>query len=433
MYRYTVTEIEQLPRRKLRELQMERLLWQVRRCFDKSPFYMELYEQAGINPYKMKTMDDFTHFPFVTKDMLRKEQILYPPFGRHVEGIPWCEVHPSTGSTGSPIMMGWSRNDVNELRNFTRRMLISTGIGKEDIILNAYSYGLRMGAQMVHSAAMDIGCSVIPISNIDIDTVEDYLLNLQPTVLFAMPSYALRLANDLKDKDISPDFIQLTKGIFGGEPGIHNLGTRTKLEELLGISAFDHYGLTEVGPIAGECMAKEGIHWAEDLALVELYNPDTYEPVLPGETGVLVITDLTKEFFPMIRFWTSDIATLDETPCRCGRTHIRSPHGIMGRLDDLIIFREKKFYPNQVEIILHGIEAVSDSFKIVISRNDKTFIQECTIMVEIYDYAREDHVSQQLQQAFEKKLGFRPGIEFVPVGKIETPYISKKRYVIERR
>src|SRR5207253_4973340 len=269
-----------------------------------------------------------------------------------------------------------------------------------------------------HYAAGRLGCLVVPTgTGIPTQRQIDFLHALGSTVLLATPSYGLHLVEGLRERGIDPAGLALRLGCFGGEAGAENPATRAKLETGLGIDAFDYYGLAEVGPtFASECEAKAGIHFAEDYVVVECLAPDTREPVVEGELGVLVFTHLTREATPVIRYWSNDYARLSSEPCECGRTHVRAVGGIVGRHDDLVVFKGAKFYPSQVEKVVRSFAELSDEFRIEVDAAGGMLVERCTVVCELREGAE---VEQRLVQALRAELGVTPGLRLEPYGPLE--------------
>lgn len=429
---YWDEKIETLPRDSLRQLQLSRLQWQVQRCWDSSEFYRERLQRGGVTPADIKTLDDVRRIPVVTKQELRDEQLAHPPFGRYTVAPreTWRELHPSTGTTGEPVNTIWSRADTDNITSFTARTMWSFGVRPGDIVQNAFSYGLWVAGMSVHYAALRIGCFTIPIGAALTNRQIDYLQRPGSTVLLATPSYALHIAEALRERGIDPNDIPLRIGAFGGEAGTENPSTRSKIELGLGIDAYDYYGLAEIGPtFASECWAKAGLHWAEDHHLVEIVDPDTQEPVPEGEVGVVVITHLTREATPMLRYWTNDYARLTTEPCVCGRTHARSPGGILGRHDDLIIYRGAKFYPVQVEKVVRSFRELTDEFRIELSTRQPEGSTMVTVIAEVVGDTADEELTARLRRALREELLCTPEVRLVAAGTLERTTFKAKRIV----
>ena len=425
-------KIETLPRETLRQLQLGRLQWQVRRCWDGSEFYRERLRAAGLEPDDIHTLDDLRRIPVVTKQVLRDEQLAHPPFGRYAvaPAETWRELHPSTGTTGEPVNTIWSAADCENITSFTARTMWSFGVRGGDIVQNGFSYGLWVAGMSAHYAAGRLGCFTIPIGAAMTNRQIDYLLNPGATVLLATPSFALHIAEALRERGVAPDQIPLRLGCFGGEGGTENEATRAKIERGLGIDAFDYYGLAEIGPtFASECWAKSGLHWSEDHHIVEIVDPESGQPQPEGEVGVLVITHLSREATPMLRYWTNDYARLTSEPCTCGRTHARSPGGILGRHDDMVIYRGAKFYPIQVEKVVRSFPELSDEFRVELSARERGGADLVTIVAEADPSPGQEALATRLRQALRAELLCSPEVRLVTPGTLERTTFKAKRIV----
>jgi len=428
-------EVERLPRSRLEAMQVERLRWQLERCYAQSPFYRERFDRAGVSPSHLGGLTDLRHFPVVTKQDLRDEQATHPPFGRYVVASrsSWREIHPSTGTTGVPVNTLWSAKDVDVITDHTARTMWSFGARPEDTVQNAFAYGLWVAGLAVHYACARLGCFVIPIGAGATSRQVDYFLTPGSTVLLATPSFAIHIAEHLRERGIKPEDIPLRAGCFGGEPGAEVPATRARIERGLGIDCYDYYGLGEIAPtFASECTAKAGLHLAEDHYLAEVLDPETREPVGPGRTGVLVLTHLTREAMPMIRYWTNDYTRLDPEPCRCGRTHGRLAGGISGRADDLIIYKGAKFYPVQVEGVVRAFPELADEFRIEISTDDRKGTDLVTVVAETASGEAEG-VQERLRKALAQSLGVTLELRLVGVGTLERTVFKARRVVDLRR
>jgi len=435
--KYFHSEIETMDRSDLEKLQMERLQWQLNRCYEGSPFYRERFKKAGIKPEDIRSLDDVVHIPPVTKQELREDQAAHPPFGRYTVAPreDWAELHPSTGTTGVPVNTIWSQRDVQNIASWTARTMWSFGVRPSDIVQNAFSYGLWIAGMSTHYASQEIKCFVVPIGATMTERQVDYLLNPGSTVLLCTPSYALHIAERLAARGISPEDIPLRRGCFGGEGGTEVPATRKKIEKGLEIDAFDYYGLTEIGPtISSECEEKAGLHWAEDHILIEVINSDTKERCRPGEVGVLVMTHLTKEAIPMIRYWTNDLASLTTEKCACGRTHARSVGGILGRADDMIIYKGAKFYPIQVEKVVRSFGELSDEFRIELTTDERRTMDVCTVVVEqTAGKGDVEMLTSRLKRELKEELLVTPEVTIKPAGSLERTTFKAKRIVDNRK
>jgi len=429
--------IETMSREEIQGLQEKRLRWQLKRCYENSAFYQEKFNKAGVRPEDVKSISDITKFPVVTKQELREEQEKYPPYGRYTVSPPedWREIHPTTGTTGAQVYNIWAEKDVNNITHWTARTLWNFGVRPGDIIQNAFSYGLWVAGMSSHYAARELGCLVVPTGATPADRQIEYFMSTRATVLLATPSLALYLGERLAERRVSPESLALRIGCFGGEPGASVASTRKKIESSLGIKAFDYYGLAEIGPTcASECTKKAGIHWVEDHVLVELVNPRTMEWCKPDEAGVLVMTHLTKEATPMIRYWTNDVAKLDVEKCACGRTHAKSSGGILGRADDMIVYRGAKFYPTQVEKVLRGFKELSDEYRIELSTDEKRSATICTIVAEcLGGDVDQDQLKEKVRASLREELQVAPAIRFLEFGALERTTFKAKRIEDRRK
>ena len=428
---YWDERVETLGRDELLALQTERLRWQVKRCYEESALYRSKLESVGAEPGDLASLQEVSGLPLVTKEELRADQEAYPPFGSCTVAarLHWREVHPSSGTTGRSINTIWSSRDVETITDFTARTLWQLGVRPADVVQNAFAYGLWVAGMSVHYAALRIGALVVPIGTAaTTERQVEYLRRAQSTVLVATPSYALHIAEHLRERGIDPGSLAVRLGCFGGEPGAENPSTRMKIESGLGIEARDYYGLAEVGPtFASECLAKAGLHFAEDHVLVECLDDETRQPVPEGDLGVLVFTHLTREATPVLRYWSNDYARLTRDRCACGRTHVRAEGGIVGRGDDLVIFRGTKFYPSQVERVVRALPELSNEFVIRVRREGGgALVGACIVVVEA---APGRGVEERLQRALRDELGVTPDVRLEPHGTLERTAFKARRVV----
>jgi phenylacetate-CoA ligase len=425
--------VEMLGRDELRALQDERLRRQVRRCYEGSALFRRKLDEAGARPQEIAGLEQLQQLPVVTKDELRADQAERPPFGSLLVAPPESlrEMHPSTGTTGTPVNTAWSQRDVETIAHFTARTLWQFGVRPGDVIQNAFAYGLWVAGMSCHHAAARLGCLVIPTgATTATERQIAFLVHAAPTVLLATPSFALHIAERLQESGIDPAELALARGCFGGEPGAGGPAGRDNIERGLGIEAFDYYGLAEIAPtFASECEAKAGIHFAEDHVLVECLDPETRTPVGDGELGVLVFTHLTREATPLLRYWSNDYARLSHERCACGRTHVRAVGGILGRHDDLIIFRGAKFYPSQIEQVLGRFDALGDAFVIEVTRpGPGQPVSRCTVLVEAGSEPA-GRVPEDLTKRLRAELGATPEVRIVPHGTLERTAFKAQRIV----
>ena len=423
--------VEAVSRDELRARQEQLLRAQVARCAGASSLYRAKLASVGTEPDEIRTLEDLARVPVVTKEELREDQRLHPPFGSFAVAPPseFRELHPSTGTTGTPVNTIWSAGDVETITTVTMRTLWQFGVRAGDVIQNAFAYGLWVAGISCHYAGERLGCLVVPTgTSATTERQIEYLRSVGSTVLLSTPSYALHIAERASELGLDPTALSLRLGCFGGEAGAGNEATRAKLEAGLGIDAFDYYGLAEVGPtFASECEAKAGIHIAEDYVVVECVDPDTHEPVPEGELGVLVFTHLTREATPMIRYWSNDYARLSTEPCGCGRTHVRAVGGIVGRHDDLVVFRGAKFYPSQVERVVCSFDDLSDEFRIEVAVVDDALVERCTVVCELR--GNPAGLEDRLRRSLRAELGVTPELRLEPYGTLERSAFKAQRLV----
>ena len=337
-----------MTRQKMRELQSERLRELVQRVYNNVPFYQKKMDNAGLKPTDIKSIDDISKLPFTSKQDLRDNY----PFG--LFAVPMKDivrVHASSGTTGKPTTVGYTRNDIEIWKEVVARCFTMCGIGKDDIMQVAYGYGLFTGGLGAHYGAEEVGASVIPISGGNTRRQLQLMSDYGVTALACTPSYALHLADAMAEHGYSLKDMKVKKGVFGAEPWTENM--RLELERKWGIHAFDIYGLSEVmGPgVSNDCEFHTGLHVNEDHFFPEIVHPDTKQPVPHGTEGELVFTTLTKEGIPLIRYNTRDLSTLFYEKCQCGRTLVRMKK-ITGRSDDMLIIRGVNLFPSQIEHVL---------------------------------------------------------------------------------
>ncbi|MDD3119535.1 MAG: phenylacetate--CoA ligase, partial [Victivallales bacterium] len=354
---------ERLPKEELRALQLQRL----KQCVERAatvPFYREKFAASGITPERIKSLDDLQRLPFTVKADLRQNY----PFGMlAVPRAQLARIHASSGTTGKPTFCGYTRNDLKLWSELCARFLYAGGLRPEHVVQIAFGYGLFTGGFGLHYGIERVGAATLPASAGNTDRQIMLMQDVGVDVLICTPSYALNIAEVLHNKGIPPESMQLKYAHFGGEQWTEAM--RRDIESSLKIRCFNNYGLSEViGPgVSGECAARTGMHIQEDHFLVECINPQTLEPVAEGERGELVITALTKEAMPIIRYRTRDLASLCCEPCPCGRTTKRMSR-VIGRSDDMMIIRGVNVFPSQVEEALLRVEGAAPHYLIEVSR-----------------------------------------------------------------
>ncbi|HAM58963.1 MAG: phenylacetate--CoA ligase [Candidatus Rokubacteria bacterium GWC2_70_24] len=357
--------VERMPREELARVQVARLKRQIARAAERVPLYRERLRAAGVTAGDIRSLADLRHLPFTVKTDFRDTY----PFG--LLAVPMEEIvriHASSGTTGKPTVVAYTRGDMDTWSEVMARTLMMGGVGRSDVLHNAYGYGLFTGGLGFHYGGERVGAAVIPISGGFTDRQLMALKDFGSTVLCCTPSYGLYLAEALEEAGIAPKDLKLRVGFFGAEPWSE--GMRDALEARLNIMALNIYGLSEViGPgVSVECPEKQGMHVAEDHFLPEVLDPVTFEPVPPGVTGELVFTTLTKEALPLLRYRTRDLTTLTTEPCPCGRTLSRIGR-ITGRTDDMLILRGVNVYPSQIEHALLQVPDLEPHYLLVLRRD----------------------------------------------------------------
>ncbi|MBF0267038.1 MAG: phenylacetate--CoA ligase [Alphaproteobacteria bacterium] len=357
-------DIETMPRDKLAEVQLARLKKIVRHAYDNVPHYKSAFDKVGVKPDDLKELADIARFPFTVKTDLRDN---YPFKLFAVPREKVVRIHASSGTTGKPTVVGYTPADISNWADLMARSMMGAGAKPGDVIHNAYGYGLFTGGLGAHYGAERLGASVVPMSGGNTEKQIVLLQDFGARVLCATPSYALNIAEVAEKEGIDLRKSPLKVGIFGAEPWSEQM--RAELDERLGIKAVDIYGLSEImGPgVAAECEHRCGLHGWEDQFLFEIVDPDTLQPVPMGQPGELVITTLTKEALPMIRYRTRDITKLNDEKCACGRTHVRILR-VTGRNDDMLIIRGVNVYPSQIESVMVGRPGVSPHYQLVVQR-----------------------------------------------------------------
>jgi phenylacetate-CoA ligase len=378
-------DVETMPRMALDELQSVRLRQTLEYAYANVAQHREKFDAAGVRPTDCRTLADIARFPFTTKADLRDSY----PFGMFaVPREHLLRVHASSGTTGKPTVVGYTRRDLDTWADLMARSLACAGARPGDIIHNAYGYGLFTGGLGVHYGAERLGCTVVPMSGGGTERQVTLLKDFAANVICATPSYALNIAEVAAARGVELRSDALRIGVFGAEPWSEAM--RRDLEARLGVKACDHYGLSEVqGPgVGGEChVAQAGLHGWEDHFLFEIVDPHSLQVLPAGETGELVITTLTKQALPMIRYRTRDITRLDPSPCDCGRTHVRIMR-VTGRDDDMLIIRGVNVYPSQVEAVLVGFPGLAPHYQIVLTRDGA--LDAMTVEVELAPEAASD-------------------------------------------
>lgn len=425
-------EYECMSRERLQEVQATKLQWTIKWVFERVPFYKEIFKESGLIPKDIKFPDDLRKLPFTTKDDLR-DNYPYGLFAMPLKEV--VRVHASSGTTGKPIVVGYTKGDLSTWAELTARVATAGGMTSSDIVQIAFGYGLFTGGFGMHAGAERIGATLIPASSGNTQRQVTIMKDFGTTALACTPSYALYISEVMEEMGISPNDLALRIGLFGAEPCSE--GVRQEIEARLGIIATDNYGLTEIiGPgVAGECLEKNGLHINEDHFIVEVIDPDTGNPVPEGEIGELVFTSLTKEAFPVIRYRTRDLSMITTKPCTCGRTLARMSK-VFARTDDMIIVKGVNVFPSQIESVLLKIEGVQPHYLIIVDREGS--MDQVEVQVEVEEQNFPDTMKELVE--FQKHihdeifavLGLRVKVTLVEPRTIERTAGKSKR-VIDRR
>ena len=395
-------EFETLPREALEALQLKRLKATVERVYETVPFYKKKFDELGVKPAHIKTLKDIQLLPFTVKNDLR-DNYPFGLFSAPMEQV--VRVHASSGTTGKPIVVGYTKRDIDTWAELIARTLSCAGVHRGDIVHNAYGYGLFTGGLGLHYGAEKVGASVIPISGGNTKRQIIIMQDFGPTAITCTPSYALHLGDVAKEMGLDPaKAFKLRVGCFGAEPWSERM--REQIEKMFNIDAVDIFGLTEViGPgVSSECLeAKKGLHVFEDHFIPEIIDPDTGKALPYGEKGELVFTSITKEAFPVIRYRTRDISALYPELCKCGRTFVRMQR-ITGRSDDMLIIRGVNVFPTQIESVLMQVEGVEPHYQLIVDRED--YLDTLEVQVEVNEKVFSDEVKQleRLEKRIEKEI-----------------------------
>ena len=426
--------IECMPRPELEKLQSERLVAQVKRCYDNVECFRKRMDEKGLTPDDVHGIEDLSKLPFAYKSDLRD----YYPFG--LFATPMSEIvrlHASSGTTGKRIVVGYTKDDLEMWADCVARMLEAVGLTREDIVQVSYGYGLFTGGLGAHGGIEALGATVIPMSSGNTSLQIQNMVDFGATALCCTPSYAMYLGEEIEKLGLK-DQLKLKVGIFGAEPWSEDM--RKQIEDKLGLRAYDIYGLSEIlGPgVACECEYQCGMHVWEDNFIPEIIDPDTCEVLPKGATGELVFTTITKEGFPVIRYRTRDICSLDYTPCKCGRTHVRMKKPT-GRSDDMLIIRGVNVFPSQVEEVLLSIGGgeITPNYFITVDRvdNNDTFDLDVEMSEAFFsdDVKSIAAVEKQIAEKLRSALGLGVKVHLVNPKTIARSEGKAKRVLDKRK
>ncbi len=425
---------EKMSREDMKAHQTESLKKLVALLYEKVPFYKKKFDEKGIKPGDIKDISDIAKLPFTTKQDMRET---YPLGLVACDKSDLIEVHASSGTTGKPVVDAFNKEDLDIWSEAVARSLSMCGIGKDDVIQNAYGYGMFTGGFGIHHGAYKVGATILPISGGNTYRQIDYLKDFRPTVLTCTPSYALYIAETAIEAGLEPSKdLNLKCGVFGAEPW--SLAMRDEIEKKLGIKAYDIFGLTEVtGPgVACECECQNMMHVQEDLYYPEIINPETGEVLPDGEKGELVFTTLTRTGQPILRYRTRDLTYLDHTPCKCGRTTVRM-HRLLGRTDDMLIIRGVNVFPSQIEEVLIKLEGVEPQYQIIADR--KNNLDSIEIKVEMNEKLFSDQMKNLtdtekfIESEIHKVLNIKTKVTLVEPKSIPRSEGKAKRVIDNRK
>ncbi|WP_435363905.1 phenylacetate--CoA ligase PaaK [Haloarchaeobius sp. DYHT-AS-18] len=424
-------DIETASREEVTAVQNERLRETVEHVYENVPWYREQFEEAGITPEDIETLEDITKLPFTTKEDIRDN---YPTDLFAVDRSELRRIHASSGTTGKPKIVGYTEDDLGVWREVMARSLKAGGVDPGMMVQNAYGYGLFTGGLGFHDGIQELGASVIPTGGGNTARQLDMLQDLESDVLCCTPSYCLYLAEQAEERGMDLRDLPLSRVVIGAEPFTDPM--REEIEEALGVTAVDVYGLSEIiGPgVSIECAeAQDGLHLWEDHFYPEVLDPETGEPVEEGEEGELVITSLTKQALPMIRYRTGDMTRLNYDTCDCGRTMVRMDN-ITGRSDDLLIIRGVNVYPSQIEEVMLDMEDVAPYYRIDLYRKGNLDTLELTVEYhEDYNGTHEE-LEADIESKLKDVLDVKPDeIEVVGPGVIERTEVGKVKRVFDHR
>ena len=424
--------IEEMPQEELERMQYKLLKSLVYRLYSFSPFYHDRMKEQKVHPDDIRELSDVTKLPFMFKRDLRDG---YPDKIFTASQEEQVRYHVSSGTTGKPTVVGYTQNDIDLWTTSLARALTSCGLGRGDVIQVSYGYGLFTGGLGLHYGAERIGATVLPTSVGNTERQIELMQDLGSTAIACTPSYLLHMGEVAEKMGISiKKETKLRTGILGAEPWTE--GMRNRIQDWLGIKAYDIFGTSELsGPMFTECAEQKGIHIWSDIALTEIIDPRTEEPVAPGEKGELTVTILRKEALPMIRYRIGDITSMDDSPCPCGRTHPRIQR-ITGRVDDMLIIRGINVFPSQVEYALMGIPEVGQHFQIVVER--KGALDDMLVRVELNRESFSDKITdimairQKIEHRLRNSLNVMAEVELVETGSLPR-FEGKSKKVIDKR
>lgn len=425
-------EMECMDRQTLKALQLKRLKETVERVYHNVPFYKKRLDEVGMTPDKFKTLDDLKEIPYTTKEDLR---LNYPfdMFAAPMKEV--VRIHGSSGTTGKPTVVGYTKKDINTWATLIARLAAMAGATDEDIAQIAFGYGLFTGGFGLHYGLEKLGATVVPLSSGNTEKQIMLMKDFGATILVCTPSYAMHIAETIEDLGYNKGDFKLRIGLFGGEGS--TIEMREEIEKRLGILATENYGMSElIGPgVAGECYCKGGMHFNEDCFIPEIINSDSGQVISPYDKGELVVTTLTKEAFPLLRYRTKDVTYIKEEPCACGRTLAKIAN-IQGRSDDMLIIKGVNVFPSQIEGVLLTVKQISPNYQIIVTKNGYTDALE--VQVELIDgsmlerYRELEELTKAIRHKLHTVLGIDVKVKLVEPKSIERS-VGKAKRVIDKR
>lgn len=424
--------METMPRQKLKELQLERMKWMIKHCYDNVPLYRKRLDECGMTPDKFKSLDDIKNIPFTVKTDLRDTY----PFG--LFAVPQSKIvriHASSGTTGKPTVVGYTQNDLDNWAEMIARLVTAGGATSDTIVQIAFGYGMFTGALGLHYGLEKIGATVVPCSSGNSEKQLMFMRDFKTNALVSTPSYALYLSELAKESGYPMSDYHLKLGILGSEGCTEEM--RSQIENNWGMFVTDNYGLSETGGpgLSGDCEYRCGMHINEDFYYCEIIDPNTGEVLPEGSEGELVVTTLTKEGIPMLRYRTKDLTRIVTEPCKCGRTTARMDK-IKGRSDDMLKIRGVNVFPSQVESVLVGLDSISPHYQLIVTREN--YSDSLEIKVELIDgnlldrYGELQNLQNTIRSKVRSVLGIDTKVSLVQPKSIER-FMGKAKRVIDLR
>ncbi len=426
---YFNEKMERIDREDLKKIQLERLKKTVERCYHNVPFYKERLDSVGMTPEKFTSLDDLKEIPFTTKADIR-DHYPYGLFAAPMKEI--VRLHASSGTTGKPTVVGYTRNDLNMWAEAMARLLVAAGLTDEDIVQVSFGYGLFTGAFGLHYGIENVGATVVPTSSGNTEKQIMLMKDFGTTALVGTPSYAIHMAEVAEQMGIKKEDLKLRLGFFGAEASTEEM--RAELEKRWGILATENYGMSElVGPgVAGECIYKKGMHINEDLFIPEIIDPATGEVLPYGEKGEVVVTTICKEGIPLLRYRTKDITYIIDEPCECGRTTLRF-HKMQGRSDDMLIIKGVNVFPSQIESAITGTSGISPHYQLIVTKEG--YFDALEVVLELVDgsllnnYKELVALERSIKHKIRTVVGIDVKIKLVNPNTIERSQGKAKRVV----